>query len=78
MRLMASAPAVAGVVAASDSPAPSTGGLAVGVRPTLSALSDTRTMGRLLSVLHNRGLHRRPGPALLDRFPTTVTAPLCS
>ena len=78
MRLMASAPAIAGVVAASDSPAPSTGGVDVGVRPTLSALSDTRTMGRLLSVLHNRGLHRRAGQAILDQHPTTATAPLCS
>ena len=64
--------------AASDSPAPSTGGVDVGVRPTLSALSDTCTMGRLLSVLHNRGLHRRAGQAILDQLPTTATEPVCS
>jgi hypothetical protein len=78
MRLMASAPAVAGVVAASDSPAPSTGGVDVGVRPTLSMLIDTRTMWRLLSVLHNRSLHRRAGQAILDQHPTAATAPVCS
>ena len=78
MRLMASAPAVAGVVACQPLARALTGGVDVGVRPTLSTLSDTCTMGRLLSVLHNRGLHRRAGQAILDQLPTTATAPVCS
>jgi hypothetical protein len=75
---MASTRAIAGVVAGQRLARALTGGVDVGVQPTLSTLSDTCTMCRLLSVLHNRGLHRRVGQAILDQHLTTATAPLCS
>jgi hypothetical protein len=78
MRLMASARAIAGVVTGQRLTRPLHRRLDVGVRPTLSALSDTCTMGRLLSVLHNRSLHRRAGQAILHQLPTAATAPVCS
>lgn len=75
---MAGARAVAGVVAVQRLARALTGAVDVGVRQTLSTLSDTCTMGRLLSVLRNRGLHRRAGQAILDQLPTTATAAVCS
>ena len=78
MRLIAGAQAVAGVGASQRLARALTRGVDVGVRPTLSTLSDTCTMGRLLSVLHNRGLHRRATQAILGQLSTTATAPVCS
>ena len=76
MRLVVGTVASAGVVASLGLPTVLVLTWGIGVGPSVSALNST--CRRHSALPDRRGRHRRPGPALLERFPTAVTAPLCS
>jgi hypothetical protein len=76
MRLVVGTVASAGVVPSRGLPKVLVLPWGIGVGPSVSALNSTCRPRSALP--DRRGRHRRTGPALLDRFPTTVTAPLCS
>ena len=73
MRLVVGTVASAGVVPSRGLPTVLVLTWGIGVGPSVSALNSTC---RPLRSPDRRGRHRRPGPALLDRFPTTATAPV--
>jgi hypothetical protein len=74
MRLVVGTVASAGVVPSQGLPKVLVLTWGIGVGPSVSALNSTCRPHSALP--DRRGRHRRPGPALLDRFPTTATAPV--
>lgn len=76
VRLVAGSLVLAGVLASRKAPKVSilVGGLGAGL--TISALTDTCTMGRILSALpYNRGPKHKSGQMLLDELPTSTASP---